>query len=482
MNAAETPTARRLTANVGITTIGRLGQSALGFLAVAYMARVLGPASFGLLSYAGAMLTYFSILSSMGIHTFAGRATAQADDRSDEVGQMLSVLIILAALSFAALVAVTPFLHLTVQQGVILMVSGVEIVTGVGRITWAFSAVERMTVPTIAGICGTLGRLGFVLILVRGPNGVVWAAASTGVAGLIASVIEIVAFLRIMPIRLRFSIRLVITTVRRSFPMTVSLIMTSIYGTCDTVLLGYLRGAQDVAFYGAAYKLTGFLANIRNTYTQTSLPVVGLTYKNNPKAVVGLIRRNINLALAAALPIALGGWITAPALIRLIFGSSYSGALWAFRILLLSWFLSVAGIHYSNMLIASNRERSFSRAVMVGAVINVFGNLWAIPRYGVVGAAVASLVTECVVLAYSVVATGKKFGYYGPGLGITARILWNSLVMASAILIFIRLRIGVAVVIVLGIIIYGLLSMVTRVVVDLGLTHGWRETRKSPSQ
>ena len=122
MNGSETPVARRLTANVGITTIGRVGQSALGFFAVAYMARVLGPASFGLLSYAGAMLTYFALLSSLGIHTYAGRAAAQAVDRSIAVGQMLSVLVILAVLSFGILLAATPFLHLTLQQRIILIV------------------------------------------------------------------------------------------------------------------------------------------------------------------------------------------------------------------------------------------------------------------------------------------------------------------------------------------------------------------------
>ncbi len=479
MNGAETPAARRLTFNVGITTIGRVGQSALGFFAVAYMARVLGPASFGLLSYAGAMLTYFSVLSSMGIHTFAGRTTAQADDRSAAVGQMLSVLVILAALSFGILVAATPFLHLTMQQRIILVVSGVEIVTGVGRITWAFSAVERMVVPTIAGICGTLGRLGFVLFLVHGPNGLVWAALSTGLAGLIASIIEIVAFVRIMPIRLRFSLNLLLDTVRRSLPMTVSLIMTSIYGSCDTIMLGYLKGAQDVAFYGAAYKLTGFLANVRNTYTQTSLPIVGLMYKKSPTAVVGLVQRNIHLALAAAFPIVLGGWITAPALIHLIFGASYANALWPFRILLLSWFLSVAGVHYSNTLIATNSERSFSHAVIVGAIINVASNFWAIPRYGIVGAATASLITECIVLAYSVVATGKKLGYYGPRLGIMARILWNSMIMSAAILFLIRLRIGIMLVVFMAIVIYGLLSLVTRVIGDLGITQRLAKTRKS---
>ena len=323
MNGSETPVARRLTANVGITTIGRVGQSALGFFAVAYMARVLGPASFGLLSYAGAMLTYFALLSSLGIHTYAGRAAAQAVDRSIAVGQMLSVLVILAVLSFGILLAATPFLHLTLQQRIILIVSGVEIVTGVGRITWAFSAVERMVVPTIAGICGTLGRLGFVLLLVHGPNGVVWAALSTGLAGLIASIIEIVAFMRIMPVRLRFSLDLMMDTVRSSLPMTVSLIMTSIYNSCDAVMLGYLKGAQDVAFYGAAYKLTGVLNSVRDTYTQTSLPIVGLIYKRNPLAVVELVRRNINIALMVAVPIAVGGWITAPALVHLIFGARY---------------------------------------------------------------------------------------------------------------------------------------------------------------
>lgn len=450
--------------NVSVSMVGRILQSILGFFVVAYLARILGPAGFGLLTYAGAMLMYFSMLSSLGLHTLAGRDAAQAQDKRVVIGEMLSVMVVLALASYGILYGSAQFLPLSSDQRVILVIAGIEIIAGVGRITWAFAAIEKMMVPTVAGIVSTLARLAFIVILVHGPQSVGWAALSTSVSALMASGIEIFVFVRLVPIRLHFSTKLFFGVLKRSFPLTLSLMMTSIYNSCDTVMLGYLKGPEVVAVYGVAYKLTGFLTNIRSTYTQVSVPVIGRLYKKQSDAVVPMVRHNLHIALALALPVVVGGWIVDPQLIKAIFGETYSrGAYWPFRLLLLSWFVSVVSIHYNNTLVAIHSERSFTKAVTLGALFNVCANLWVIPRYGAIGAASVSLATECAVFGWGIVAAGRKLGYYWPRGRIILAICLNTLFMAIAAITIMRTIGNVALVIGLVGLVYLGLTWITGV-------------------
>jgi O-antigen/teichoic acid export membrane protein len=89
------------------------------------------------------------------------------------------------------------------------------------------------------------------------------------------------------------------------------------------------------------------------------------------------------------------------------FGPEYLEGTEAFQIILASLGVLFVFSPVHNVLLAQNRLRVEARAMGVAAVVNAVLNLLWIPRFGIVGAAWATLVAELVILALSGAALGR---------------------------------------------------------------------------
>ncbi|PSR33394.1 MAG: hypothetical protein C7B46_10075 [Sulfobacillus benefaciens] len=416
MTTSQGAVERKVARNISAMTLGRIGQSVMGIFATAYMVRVLGPHSFGMLSFAMAIVSYFSLISSLGIPTLASRTLSRNLDNASEIAsQMITLLFAMGFCSFLLLLCSIPLLRLTSLQSVVLVISGLQLILGPGAITWAFASLQKMSTPAIVALVGTGVRVGIVFLLVHNADDVVWATWATVSGALVTSIGQIWFLHRMCPLRWQFSWISARKILWTSAPMALSLMMTKIYGNSDSVILGYMKGAVSVGYYNAAYRLIWFLTSITELYIQTVFPVSSRLYKSHRELLVPFIQHNLEIASAVAMPIVMGGWIIAPRIIHLIYGNNYIEAVEPFRILLLVWGLVVITQHYGNTLIACNGEKLFSKGVTYGAVFNVLANIVVIPRYGITGAASATFATEILVFLYMVWAVHTKLGWYGPG-------------------------------------------------------------------
>jgi O-antigen/teichoic acid export membrane protein len=94
----------------------------------------------------------------------------------------------------------------------------------------------------------------------------------------------------------------------------------------------------------------------------------------------------------SAYVVAVGATVAGPWLVRVLFGESYSGA--GAILVVLSWAnlftsLEIARTAFLN---AQNWNRVYLAMIVAGGVLNIALNLVLIPRFGGLGAAVASLV------------------------------------------------------------------------------------------
>jgi O-antigen/teichoic acid export membrane protein len=97
-----------------------------------------------------------------------------------------------------------------------------------------------------------------------------------------------------------------------------------------------------------------------------------------------------------ALPIAAGTTLLAERFIVTMYGEAYARASTALQILI--WTLPLLSLTTlcGSLSIVLHRERSVARLNTLNAVVNVSLNFWAIKQFGIVGAAVLTLVTELV--------------------------------------------------------------------------------------
>jgi O-antigen/teichoic acid export membrane protein len=100
-----------------------------------------------------------------------------------------------------------------------------------------------------------------------------------------------------------------------------------------------------------------------------------------------------------ALPIGVGTTILADRLIAVVFGSTYANSARPLQILVWSSVFIFVSIPFGNLFNSLNKQAIVAKAAGIGVVLNVILNLLLIPRYSLIGASIATVSTEFLILA-----------------------------------------------------------------------------------
>src|ERR1700740_3552459 len=92
--------------NIVRLATGDLIAKAMSFFAFVYLARILGVASFGVLEFAGSVLTYLLLIADGGLEMWGTREAANATDLRALATRIVPIRLVLATVSFVLLLAV----------------------------------------------------------------------------------------------------------------------------------------------------------------------------------------------------------------------------------------------------------------------------------------------------------------------------------------------------------------------------------------
>lgn len=157
----------------------------------------------------------------------------------------------------------------------------------------------------------------------------------------------------------------------------------------STFLVNIFTNATQVGFYAVAVTLAETIWYISTAASTVLAPRVAGAEGAAPEITTGRVSRVV-LWTSAAASLALA--ITAPIVVRVLFGSAFSPSVIAIWLLLPGIItLSVARV-LSSYLLGKNRLRVDLAAAVAGLVVTLVLDVVLIPRYGFAGAAIASSV------------------------------------------------------------------------------------------
>jgi O-antigen/teichoic acid export membrane protein len=200
----------------------------------------------------------------------------------------------------------------------------------------------------------------------------------------------------------------------------------------DQALLRHLTDYQQVGYYATAVALAEILWNVPQSFGFVLFPeVVGVSPEERNRKTTAVCRVTVGLMALICLLLA----ILARPLIRFLYGESFlpaAGPLWAILPGILA--MSVQQVLGPD-LSARNRPEAITLAAGLGLVVNVLLNLWWIPLWGSVGAALSSSVSYTLVGGVCLVAFLKASGQ-----SCAATLLLNREDVRAAMLQFRRIR------------------------------------------
>lgn len=180
---------------------------------------------------------------------------------------------------------------------------------------------------------------------------------------------------------------------RDVFPIGAGIVLSALYFRIDLLLVEMWHGTEPVALYNAAFRLVETVRLFPAAILAVTLPSLCRATDTHPlRRVAGAV----SIFGLLATPVL---WAAAPWGLPFVYGASYTAAVPAFRILILSLPLMSLNFALTHQLIGWDGQRAYAVVCAAALAVNLVLNVFMIPALSIEGAAWATVWTEIVVTA-----------------------------------------------------------------------------------
>ncbi len=392
----------------------------LNFLAFIYLARRLGVENFGVLEFGASILAYFFLLADGGLEIWATREVAKRREADQLLPSVVSLRLLLASLAFGTLLLLFPALPTYEGLRTILLLLGFTLFVQALNLKWVFLGLEKMG-NTATGL--VVGQLVFSLAvfgLIRRPEQVVLVPLIWLTGDGVSAGYYLWQAIRELPgIRFKFSLAGARRALKPALTMGATQGLGVVSYNFDTVLLGFMAGASPVGWYRAAYKLITAALAVPLTFFLGLFPALSRTYAQDRLDFEDIAGRTLQLATIFALPLGVGGTFLAAPIIELFYGLDYARSVPVMQLLSWSAVLVILRGTFRQGLNAAGKQQLDLRSAVTAVALNVALNLILIPRLGLQGAALATVVSDLVWLGVA----AYYFSRYVAAIRLVPRLL-----------------------------------------------------------
>lgn len=375
----------------------QLLQKLVGFLVIAIMTRHLARERMGEFFLAVAIGIVLAQATELGTSRYLIRAVAR--DHDGALGQLarvlalrLPVMVVGYLLVNAACAIVKPSLAPT-----LLLVTGYLLIQ---ELTLSFGAffigLERYGYRVAVEAGGQALLAALTLLLAwrgAGLDAILWAYV--GAYGAVLAVMVGVVWAQHGPLRLTWRLDAASAVARQSLPIFAVTLLDTMHFKADTMLLGVLGPLSDVASYEAAYRLFEVSRLVIRPVALIFFPIcVAVAARQDWPELERLFRKLTRTSLllggaATLVVVGAAGWV-----VPIVFGPRYGDSVVLVRVLFLTAPMLFTGLLAVALIHTLHQERLAVRAALGCIVSNVLLNLFVIPRWGPIGCAWVTLLTQ----------------------------------------------------------------------------------------
>ena len=392
---------RKILANISWLFADRILRMGFGMIVGVWIARYLGVQQFGILNYATAFVSIFNPLATLGLDAVVvRRLVADPTQQQSILGTSFGMRFIAGWLTWWIAILVVYLLRPNDSTMIItvMILGSASIFQSLDTIDlWFQSQVQSkysVLAKNSAFIIVTLLRVG--LIAIHAPLVAFIVAilmeALFGAIGLLIVYKNQGHLIRLW----QWSLSLAKDLLRESFPLILSGLTIMIYMRIDQIMLGQMIGDKAVGIYSAATRISEVWYFIPMTISSSVMPSIFQAKEIGEELYYQRIVKLNRVLTWLAFVVAIVMTFVSKPLIVMLFGASYleSGSILAVHI----WasIFVFTGVATSGWFVAENLTHLSLYRTLSGAIINILLNIFLIPSYGGIGAAVATVIAQSV--------------------------------------------------------------------------------------
>ncbi len=387
----------RTAKNAGWLIAGGILNKLLVFAAGILTTRYLGPANYGLIDYAGAYITFFAAVCTLGINSVIIKNFV---DHPDEEGKTLGTAMLLRAVSAFAAAAVIVFIVSIIDHGERLTITVVALCCAslffqvFGTFSYWFQSKLKSKYYAIASLSAYALVLIYKLVMLSLGKDVRWFAAAGSIEFAALGAILAAAYFMNGGQKLSVSRHKAVELLKSSSGFIIAGIMISVYASTDKMMLKQMMDEESVGFYSLATVISGAGSFVLSAVINSMHPGIVKAKKADCARYERKNRQLYAIVFYASIAMSLFVCIFARPIIKVIYGEEYLPAVVPLRIVVWYTAFSYLGGAREPWVISENKQKYLKYLYLISALVNVGLNFALIPRLGPAGAAIASLVTQ----------------------------------------------------------------------------------------
>lgn len=390
--------------NFSWLALSQIISKGVGFIASIYLARVLVAEGLGKLGFAGAILSYFGLIESLGLETFGIREIARnaKEVYKKYVNNILTIKLVTSIISFGLLLIFIYFIPQSLEIKKLILFSGFALLVSAFALDWFFRGIEKMEWVAFSQIFYSFCYLGLIFLIIKSPEQLLKIPLISISVSIITTCILLFVFTKKFgPIKLNFDFSLWKKILKQSLPMGFSVIMITIYYNFDHIMLGFMKNMEVVGWYEVAYKIILLIICIQSLINQSIFPALSRLWSSKQiEKLKKFVNTGMSYMFLLSLIIIIFSLCIGRYIITLIYGPGFQNSIIIFMLLAFTAFLVYNETITAPLLLASNKQSQYLVGVGVGAIVNLILNALLIPKFSYYGAAVATIIAEIFVFSF----------------------------------------------------------------------------------
>lgn len=381
-----------------------------GLLVGIWVARYLGPAQFGLFSYAVAFAALFSSIAKLGLDSIMVRDLVREPAQRDIymgtafwlklAGSLAMLGVIGIALQLTTSDSTTRLYIFIIASGAIFQPFEVVDLYFQSKVLSKFVSICKLIQLTISSL--------IKIFLIYIDSGLFWFVIVSLIDQITLAATLYLAY-RYQKIGMyfkHFNRHVAKKLLIDSWPLVLSGLAVMIYMRTDQIMIKEMLGEKEVGLYSAATRISEIWYFVPILITNSIFPAILNVKKNSPKY---LFRLRVLFSvlvwigiLVAAITAFIYDW-----LIIFLYGQDYQQAGQVLMIHIWGGIFVALGAASGSWFVSENLQRYALYRTLLGASVNIALNFVLIPKYGILGAAIGTVVAQSVAALFFDILTAK---------------------------------------------------------------------------
>lgn len=388
----------------------------IGVFNLALITRILGQTGFGYYTTIFAFLQTLMIVADLGLYLSLLREISAREDRIEEtkatnniftIRLLASLLILLMA---PLLINIFPY-DRVVKIGVIFFSLTFFFQSLISTLTAVFS--KKLAMPRVV-LVDFFSKLMFLFSLLYffriGVSLYIILLTNSLIYGL--SFLLFYLFLRrYVYLSLAWDFVYWRKIIQQGWPLAVTVILNLLYFKVDTLILSAFHSPEEVALYGAPYRVLEVLVAFPHMFMSLVLPLLTAAWLNrNMAKFQRIFQHSFDFFCVLVVPMVIIFWLIGQRVMMLLAGDNFAPSGPILNVLILATAAIFFGTLYTYMVVALGAQREMIKYFLTAAIVGLGGYFIFIPLYSYWGAAYMTLFVELLMWLFAYYLVKNKTG------------------------------------------------------------------------